>query len=881
MHICSGRMLGNWGEAIIRKKQGMCSELRKKRTAPPTNRAAFPRCAPSTGNTKEMPDSIPNGAIKKLEVSQMSKKIVSILLSLAMVASVMAAPAMAGKEGYVTVYDCENAVIINGVITVVEGADNFTLYCVYTARSNSNNINPNNNFNNYLYFTGTDDIVPDVTVSYGPWVQGEGKEWNGAITITGQIDLSSEKYELITYEQPRYLHIPLNFDELLATRYEVTFVYRNSDGEEESYKTSVKEGEDAIPPENIDEWPGHSFTGWDSDFTNVTQDITVTAEYIVNKFTVTFIVDGEVSDTEIVSNGDSATDWIPLKTGHAFDGWYTNDSYIDKYDFNSEVTSDFSLYGTFNIETYNITYKLNGGINNPDNPDEYTVDDTPVIILDPSRAGYNFVKWVEGDVIAAGETGDKTFTAVWSDAIVYYITYELDEGVNHADNPDYYTVVDTPIEIKAPTKAGYNFVKWVEGDVIAAGETGDKTFTAVWSAPIVYNITYVLDDGTNDPSNPSTYTIESETIILKDASKDGYSFEGWTPSDTIEQGSFGDKEFTATFKRLYIKNATIVSWNKNLQDLNNQNLRFTVELEMSDGTTVLVNHAEKVNGQQKGNKTFEYSYPGYDGVYNVYAAWNDNNMVTACEIRDGADGAGGGSDDNCNENDNGNNGDSNCNNGGGSDNNGNGNDDGNGDGKGNNCDGDVGDETPDNLAAYKQAIAATQAFLDDPYNDYVVYSKSDADAIINKALNDKTVKGINEKSKQKDIDAAVKALTDALTKANDALVSISELEAALAAYDQALLAANAFLNDLHSDYTKDSKKDADSAITKALKDKTVAGINANSKMKDIESATKTIADALAKANNTLKLANSGGNSGGNNGGNSGNGNGNNGNGNKN
>ena len=39
-----------------------------------------------------------------------------------------------------------------------------------------------------------------------------------------------------------------------------------------------------------------------------------------------------------------------------------------------------------------------------------------------------------------------------------------------------------------------------------------------------------------------------------------------------------------------------------------------------------VDHAEKVNGQQKGNKTFDY------GDYKVYVAWNDNNKVTTCIV---------------------------------------------------------------------------------------------------------------------------------------------------------------------------------------------------------------------------------------------------------
>jgi len=158
--------------------------------------------------------------------------------------------------------------------------------------------------------------------------------------------------------------------------------------------------------------------------------------------------------------------------------------------------------------------------------------------------------------------GDLTLTALW-EADVYDITYVLaDGGVNGVGNPVVYTVEDLPLSIDVASKTGYTFLGWtvvyddgtapvtvaMKDYVIPAGTTGTVTLTAVWSEAIVYDIEYELDGGINDLSNPATYTVEDDDIVLADPSRIGYVFEGWSPTDTIPAGSTGDKTFTATWE---------------------------------------------------------------------------------------------------------------------------------------------------------------------------------------------------------------------------------------------------------------------------------------------------------------------------------------------
>ena len=87
---------------------------------------------------------------------------------------------------------------------------------------------------------------------------------------------------------------------------------------------------------------------------------------------------------------------------------------------------------------------------------------------------------------------------------------------------------ETAVEpVKEPTKKGYTFEGWtLDGGSspynFAEPVNKDIKLVAKWK-PIVYKIDYVLNGGTNDPENPTTYTRE-DTIDFKPAPR----FQGRT-----------------------------------------------------------------------------------------------------------------------------------------------------------------------------------------------------------------------------------------------------------------------------------------------------------------------------------------------------------------
>ena len=81
------------------------------------------------------------------------------------------------------------------------------------------------------------------------------------------------------------------------------------------------------------------------------------------------------------------------------------------------------------------------------------------------------------------------------------------------------------------------------------------TITAQWEI-ITYYITYNLDGGSVASANPDSYNIETASFTLKNPTKPGYTFIGWTGSNgttpqttiTIAQGSTKDRTYTANYE---------------------------------------------------------------------------------------------------------------------------------------------------------------------------------------------------------------------------------------------------------------------------------------------------------------------------------------------
>ena len=266
-------------------------------------------------------------------------------------------------------------------------------------------------------------------------------------------------------------------------------------------------------------------------------------------YTATFVADGvKVADIPFNVETVSVTEpEIPAKTGYTAE-W-------EDYSF---IAQNITVNAVYTPVIYKVIYNVAGAydVDTPvnTNPTSYTIEDETITLSDASKTGYTFVKWTKDgeDIteIAQGSYGDITVTAVW-EVIEYNIEY-IDAPVN--SNVTSYTVETETFALATPEKTGYDFVNWTENGIavteIPQGSYGDKTVTANWN--VIVTGGYDVDTPVN--TNPTSYTIEDETITLAPASKTGYTFVKWTKDGAeiteIAQGSYGDITVTAIWEAI-------------------------------------------------------------------------------------------------------------------------------------------------------------------------------------------------------------------------------------------------------------------------------------------------------------------------------------------
>ena len=241
---------------------------------------------------------------------------------------------------------------------------------------------------------------------------------------------------------------------------------------------------------------GYTFIGWykgESEWnfeTPVTADLTLTAKWQINRYTITFDTAGGSEVPSITQDYGTAITppAAPTRTGYTFAGW-------DRESPTTMPAENITLTARWTVNQYTITFKPeNGGQDIVIKQDYGTAITAPA---NPTKTGYTFAGW-DKTIPATMPAENITLTARWQ-VNQYTITFKPENGGQDiVIKQDYGTAITAPAN---PTKTGYTFAGW-DKTIPSTMPAGDMTITARWTENRV--IVIIRPDDSKDEPDPGT-----------------------------------------------------------------------------------------------------------------------------------------------------------------------------------------------------------------------------------------------------------------------------------------------------------------------------------------------------------------------------------------
>ncbi|MBE6158390.1 MAG: hypothetical protein E7159_01025 [Firmicutes bacterium] len=366
----------------------------------------------------------------------------------------------------------------------------------------------------YIIVVDTDKIDYTITGT---------KTEEGTVTVNGKDEITANIGDVVVLDnKPAYGY---EFDHYVAT---------DSDGNEVEIIT--KDGESIIIVD--------------------TKDIEVTAVYVEHEFDVTFKAHGYETTQKVaykkaaVNKEDELTE---ANKNYEEAGWAYTYSQWDT-DFSS-IIADTVVNAVYTREAipYTINYRyVIEGTNNEGyfvegentNQTSYDVRDT-FRLVDPSKTGYDFVKWTEGNKtvtgITAGEFGERTFTAVFKPSknnkyrvITYAERLEEKENAQNATDRKYALIKNNTYNYTAKATTGASVEVTpaaMKGFVAPAAQTktieadGSTTYTFFYDRE-VHTLTFKLN-GEVMEGYPQTLKYGTPITAPTLSADEGYTLVGF------------------------------------------------------------------------------------------------------------------------------------------------------------------------------------------------------------------------------------------------------------------------------------------------------------------------------------------------------------------
>ena len=277
-------------------------------------------------------------------------------------------------------------------------------------------------------------------------------------------------------------------DVVEVAKYKLTFMI---DGEVYYTDSLVHKAEVTVP--EVPEREGYTFSGWgEVPETMPAEDVTISGFFTINRYLVTFVIDGEVIVSDSLEYGASIVAPVaPEKEGYTFNGWGEVAETVP--------AEDVTFYGSYSVNSYLLTYVVDGATVQSDS---VAYGSTIVALEEPTKEGHTFSGWSEIPETMPAE--DVTISGFFTVNIYKVYYYVGDELVHTAEVP-YGEAI--PEYVYEPTAEGDVFVGWV-GETYETMPAHDVTYTA--------NIESGIDVSTLDPRQTVIYDLNGRKIQVDD-----------------------------------------------------------------------------------------------------------------------------------------------------------------------------------------------------------------------------------------------------------------------------------------------------------------------------------------------------------------------------
>ena len=292
---------------------------------------------------------------------------------------------------------------------------------------------------------------------------------------------------------------------------------------------------------------GYHFVNWSDGLAttnrtdlNVTSNLTVTASFAINTYTLTYnagtngTVSGITPQTVNYNASGSLVYAVPA-TGYHFVNWSDNLLTTNRTDAN--VTSNLTVTASFAINSYTLTYNAtNGGSISGATPQTVAYLASGSAVTAVASNGFAFTSWSDG-VLTSNRTdvaqiGGTNVTALFS-TNNYTLTYNAGTNGTLSGNASQsvpYLTSGTPVT--AIPNPGYHFSSWSDGlsasnrtDIAGIGGTNVTASFGINSYTLTYN---AAGGGYISGTTPQTVAYLSSGTPVTAVASNGYAFTSWS-----------------------------------------------------------------------------------------------------------------------------------------------------------------------------------------------------------------------------------------------------------------------------------------------------------------------------------------------------------------